>query len=156
MYPDHCIKGHYIELDSGSRFYDQRQTAKYCDSENATMKSSDWTKLNKNGPNWYRVTGRAGTRLATNQDIKVRLKNGQNFYDHCGARGSGYLVGDHPKKLGETKSCSEKVREGNVCFDWNVKCEWSSCVTVTNCGVFYVYKLPDLNCTKQPSRYCTI
>ena len=82
MYPDHCIKGHYIELDSGSRFYDQgqRQTGKYCDSENATMKSSDWTKLNKNGPNWYRVTGRAGTRLATNHDIKVSVTETLNNF----------------------------------------------------------------------------
>ena len=71
-YPNHCIKGNYTELDSGSRFYDlrQRQSGEYCDSKTATKKSSDY-----NGPNWYRVTGRAGTRLATNHDIKVSLDN---------------------------------------------------------------------------------
>jgi len=51
----------------------------------------------------------------------------------CNSDAPGYLVDSPPEDVGDTKTIK-------VCFHWDRLCEWSSNITVTNCGSDYVYK----------------
>ena len=55
----------------------------------------------------------------------------------CGTQATGWLDGSHPKLTGQTK-------DAKFCFTWNGNnCNWSALGKVTNCGKFFVYKLPE-------------
>ena len=82
---------------------------------------NDTTKL----LGWYRFGGEAGTQMA---DTCVTMR-------HCGARYSGWLSGGHPL-------VSDGAVLRKVCFTGNRGCcQYSTFISVRNCGGFYVYKL---------------
>ena len=75
---------------------------------------------------WYRMMPPAGTMIPEEVVSKYR----------CGSTVVGWMDGVHPKILGENV-----VRK--VCFHWDSNhCLWSTNIDVTNCGEYYVYKLP--------------
>ena len=58
----------------------------------------------------------------------------------CGTLAPGWMNGQHPTEIGE-----EVERE--ICFNWSGIFNASNCIDskhikVTNCGAYYVYKLP--------------
>lgn len=74
---------------------------------------------------WYRFGGEAGNQMPESCVEKRR----------CGTHASGWLNGSHPSVADET------VRR-KVCFHWgNRCCQWSTEISVRNCGGFFVYKL---------------
>ncbi|MFY0530664.1 hypothetical protein [Nannocystis pusilla] len=75
---------------------------------------------------WYRFTGPAGTLMPT-----TPLKP----FD-CGTDAPGWMVGVHP-------IVDEGVVDRQVCFAWDVECQWEATIQVRNCGDYYVYRLAD-------------
>jgi cysteine-rich repeat protein len=75
---------------------------------------------------WYRLTGPAGTLMPT-----TPLKP----FD-CGTDAPGWMVGVHP-------IVDEGVVDRQVCFAWDVECQWEATIQVRNCGDYYVYRLAD-------------
>ena len=58
----------------------------------------------------------------------------------CGTSAPGWLKGSHPTAVGQSS-------KETVCFHWNNDCcHWQVTVDITNCGGFYVYKLPNEPC----------
>ena len=92
------------------------------------------------GTVWYRLMLPAGTMIPEEVVDQER----------CGTDAAGWMSHlKHPKILGE-----EVVRE--ICFRWESNgCEFNNYINVTNCGDYYVYKLPT---TPDPPscslRYC--
>ena len=73
---------------------------------------------------------------------------------NCRTWASGWLNGKHPEHAGITE-------EASVCYSWkdsndnfdNV-CHHHSSISITHCGLYYVYKLPTVpNCIQ---RYCAV
>ncbi|CAH3187598.1 unnamed protein product [Porites evermanni] len=74
---------------------------------------------------WYRFGGDAGKQMADSCVPEFR----------CGAELPGWLNGSHPER-------AEGVVRRKVCFRYkNNCCEYSTSITVRNCGGFYVYHL---------------
>ncbi|CAF1646283.1 unnamed protein product, partial [Didymodactylos carnosus] len=89
---------------------------------------------------WYRVVGSSGTQLydrAPNQG-------------YCGTNYAAYYMGTSPTYYGQTVT-------GTVCtfYSTNV-CYWSTTISVTNCGTYYVYYLPQAPGCNNYVRYCTM
>ena len=86
--------------------------------------------------NWYRFNGSAGVAMPTKCVDTMR----------CGAKGPGWLHGDHPK-------AGRGVANRSVCFHLNNQCcYYKTDIQVKNCRSFYVYKFK-----KPPAnnlRYC--
>ena len=77
---------------------------------------------------WYRMMPPAGTMIPEEVVSQYR----------CGSNMVGWMEGVHPKILGENV-----VKK--VCFHWSSKyCQYSTNIDVTNCGEYYVYKLPNV------------
>ena len=85
---------------------------------------------------WYRMMPPAGTMIP--EEVVPTYK--------CGSAGTGWMNGTHPTNHGENVW-------RQICFHWSSKtCRYSTNIEVTNCGEYYVYKLPIVptcNC-----RYC--
>jgi len=95
-------------------------------------KVGDW----KGGNKWYRVTGRAGTKLTeTSPGMK-----------HCGANDAGWLSGGHPTTIGDTVQRTVFYEYGG-----NPKYQ-SNSIKITHCGSYFVYYLVENSCD---NRYCT-
>ena len=74
---------------------------------------------------WYRFGGDAGKQMADSCVPEFR----------CGAELPGWLNGSHPE-------IAEGAVRRKVCFRYkNNCCEYSTSITVRNCGGFYVYHL---------------
>ena len=74
---------------------------------------------------WYRFGGDAGKQMADSCVPEFR----------CGAELPGWLNGSHPER-------AEGAVRREVCFRYkNNCCEYSTSITVRNCGGFYVYHL---------------
>ena len=74
---------------------------------------------------WYRFRGDAGKQMADSCVPEFR----------CGAELPGWLNGSHPE-------IAEGAVRRKVCFRYkNNCCEYSTSITVRNCGGFYVYHL---------------
>ena len=83
-----------------------------------------------NGNVWYRMMQPAGTKIP--EGVVPSLK--------CGTRVTGWMNGQHPTEIGEEV-------ERKICFNWSGLINVSNCldskhIKVTNCGAYYVYKLP--------------
>ena len=79
-----------------------------------------------NGNVWYRMKHPAGTKIP--EEVVPMYK--------CGTHVTGWMNGQHPTVIGE-----EVKRK--ICFNWNGNsCLFSRNIKVTNCGAYYVYKLP--------------
>ena len=87
-------------------------------------------------PSWYRFVGPAGNKMA---DSPPPVKR-------CSTHAPGWLKGKHPSEARRTVTRT-------VCYHWNGDaCRWSSQVSVTNCGDYFVYHLvPTPQCYM---RYC--
>ena len=73
---------------------------------------------------WYRFTGAAGTRMP---------ETSPGYYQ-CGTAAVGWLSSSHPAEGVSTTA--------TVCFHWtSSECQWSTSISVTNCGAYYVYEL---------------
>ena len=85
---------------------------------------------------WYRFSGGAGDQMPESCVPKLR----------CGTHVPGWLNGSHP-------SVAAGVVQRQVCFTRNSHCcDWSTYISVRNCGGFFVYKLhPPPACSL---RYC--
>ena len=79
----------------------------------------------------------AGTKIP--EEVVPRYK--------CGTNVPGWMNGQHPTAFGEEF-------ERKICFtyDSNTSCLWSRNIKVTNCGAYYVYKLPSTG--RCDRRYC--
>ena len=89
------------------------------------------------GPNWYKIEDKAGTRIADTLVEKC----------HCNTDATGYIIGTHPTRVGETV-------ERTVCFNWGNNPCWSyNTIQIRNCGNYYLYYLEDVALCN--SRYCT-
>ena len=111
------------EADRNTAFNDGNNGVEICD---------------KNGwqDTWYRFEGAAGSKMPTTAPSKYS----------CGTDAPGWLQTAHPNNTGENVG-------GKVCFHWgNDTCNWSSNVEVTNCGDYFVYKLPPVPACEL--RYC--
>ena len=83
-----------------------------------------------NGNVWYRMMQPAGTKIP--EGVVPSLK--------CGTSATGWMNGQHPTAIGEEV-------ERKICFNWSGLINVSNCldskhIKVTNCGAYYVYKLP--------------
>jgi hypothetical protein len=62
---------------------------------------------------------------------------------HCGTSAPGWLNTSHP-------TVEQGVIEAQACFNWgDNSCEWSTVISVRNCGDYYVYDL-------QPTNVCSL
>ena len=95
-----------------------------CDQSGYSSISPDWK-----GRGWYRFAKNVGSRIP---EYTVK-----GF--HCGTYASGWLQGDHPSIVGETKT--EKV-----CFNEKTYgiCYSSATIKIRHCGSYFVYYLPDV------------
>ena len=102
-----------------------------CDVIGKRNASPDWQ-----GPNWYRVSSNAGSKIATTKVSKYQ----------CNTNAPGYISSNivMPTKLGESTYAT-------VSFVWGyIK---TVQITIKNCGDFYTYYLP--NAPEGGMRYCT-
>ena len=138
--PSQCLQ--YKNLTDSKRKYNLKDTSNYyCDN---TSVSSSSTSLDWIGPNWYRVTGQAGTQLSEHSY--------KSMYGMCSTHHGGWLVGGHPVLRSQTVTRT-------VCFYTS---SVGSCtggginrneIEVTNCDNYFVYNLKTPpQCTL---RYCT-
>ena len=105
-----------------------------CDITNHESQSPDWK-----GPNWYKVDGKAGNRIA-DEDVD---------YCHCNTDATGYINGSHPTTVGETV-----IR--TVCFRWfSNACSYQIDIQIRNCGNYYLYHLENVESDMIYLRYCT-
>ena len=109
----------------------------YCVNQNREDCDIGYWGADWKGPNWYKIEGKAGTRIADTLVEKC----------HCNTDATGYIIGTHPTRVGETV-------ERTVCFSWiNDPCRLSKTIQIRNCGNYYLYYLEETiacNC-----RYCT-
>ena len=85
---------------------------------------------------WYRLEGKAGNQMPESC-VKMR---------RCGTHAPGWLRGKHP-------AVADGAVQRQVCFHWESGCcQWSTNITVRNCGGFYVYKLTETPACRL--RYC--
>ena len=74
---------------------------------------------------WYRFSGGAGDQMPESCVPKRR----------CSTHAPGWLNGSHP-------SVAAGVVQRKVCFHWSTGCcQWSTYISVRNCGGFFVYRL---------------
>lgn len=95
---------------------------------------------------WYRISGAAGTQLATSPVSQTS----------CGSYYPAWFNGSLPTVPGTTTSGVGCVYyNGNICFS-----SYSTYpVLATNCNGFYVFYLPSLTCiccSCNYPRYCTV
>ena len=89
------------------------------------------------GPGWYRLEEPAGSKIPETPTA----------YQKCGTYYTGWMRGSHPTLAGQTndvKFCFSS--SSNVCY-------YSVMGKVTNCGGFFVYKLPNIPVSNH-LRYC--
>ena len=82
----------------------------FCDALSNNDQKGDWK-----GPNWYKIEDKAGTRIADTLVEKC----------HCNTDATGYIIGTHPTRVGETV-------ERTVCFSWIDNPCWES-NTIQSC-----------------------
>eukprot|EP00088_Acartia_fossae_P038761 TRINITY_DN40232_c0_g1_i3.p1 TRINITY_DN40232_c0_g1~~TRINITY_DN40232_c0_g1_i3.p1 ORF type:complete len:195 (-),score=15.50 TRINITY_DN40232_c0_g1_i3:182-766(-) len=97
----------------------------------STQISPDWE-----GPGWYRFVGPSGTTMPEKSPEQ----------NHCGSEMPGWVAGKHPETPGERKEITICFARDNVGCDFDVQAE------ITNCGSYFVYKLPNTRCN---ARYCS-
>jgi len=89
-------------------------------------------------PTWVRFVSQSST---------TELPTSPTNPNQCGTQVTGWYAGILP-------TVAQTINNGQVCFSWGTNnCQWSSTISVTNCGSFYVYQL-----TVPPvcsARYCT-
>ena len=84
---------------------------------------------------WHRMMHPAGTKIPE-KSVPTRK---------CGTFATGWMNGKHPTTFGEEV-------ERKICFNWgSATCYSTRNIKVTNCGAYYVYKLPK---TITNMRYC--
>lgn len=87
---------------------------------------------------WVRFVSPAGT-LIPNYVVGA-------YY--CGTHATGWFTGVYPSSPATSTS-------GTVCFNWSgISCYWSSSITITHCGTYYVFYIRDPPACSL--RYCTI
>ena len=119
---DPCYNYRNLSEANRKRSYDTPHGSELCD--------------NSLPEGWHRFVGAAGTKMPTTRVPAFR----------CGTDWSGWLDGAHP-----AVEDGEVSRE--VCFsDRFTGCRYSIKILVKNCGLFYIYKLTQPNCS---SRYCS-
>ena len=93
-----------------------------CDQTGYSNISPDWK-----GPGWYRFAINVGSK------IPEHTVGGER----CNTGGSGWLQGNHPITVGETKTAK-------VCFNgvYGI-CNWSATIKIRHCGSYFIYNLPD-------------
>merc|ERR1712156_42123 len=141
--PPQCTN--YNLMNDPKRRYDYvKKGERFCDkadgNSDSRPTSSDWV-----GSGWYRVTGQAGTSLSTH----AYQWGGPSASNDgtCGTRYGSHVTGTHPSTVGQTGTM-------RVCFELNCNTIGTEHdIDVTNCGSFYVYKLPGINYCSW--RYCT-
>jgi hypothetical protein len=122
----------YKTLDEGSRSITTGQEGIYRDLATSSTKSPSWE-----GPGWYRLQEPAGTKIP---DTPPPDKQ-------CGTRATGWMDGEYPENAGQTNDVK-------FCFSWEGNtCKWSAFGKVTNCGKYFVYKLPPIP-VDSTLRYC--
>ena len=119
-----CTDEVYKTLDEGSRSIMAGELPRFRDLVTTyTGQSPSWE-----GPGWYRLQEPAGTKIPQNPTSAFR----------CGTRATGWMDGDLPKKAGQTNDVK-------FCFSWDGNtCKWSAFGKVTNCGKYFVFKLPHI------------
>jgi len=99
------------------------------------------------GPSWYRVSGAAGTRLATSP-----VSTGG-----CGTSYPAWYNGSLPTTIGTTTSGVACVNVNSNLCDLGYS---NGIVLATNCNGFYVFYLPPLTCgcclCSDYPHYCTV
>jgi cysteine-rich repeat protein len=115
----------YTPLTGGDRHISQNDG-------NGGVESCDSGMGNK----WYRFQGAAGIKMPTTCPSKYS----------CGTDAPGWMQGNYPNQ-------NEGIVNRTVCYHWDSSCcKWSNTIQVRNCGLFYVFKLPDTpNCSL---KYC--
>jgi len=131
-----CITGGYKTLTDNTRSTSYVSGSNWkCDKDGVATVSSDWM-----GNEWYRFDGDAGKILA--QQSPVKRSCGTNVAGWSPTEITGLAVG-------ETSPLA-------ICYgakdDSRGSCYKSATGEVTNCGDFYVYKLP--NTPGCHMRYC--
>ncbi|XP_028402491.1 adhesion G protein-coupled receptor L3-like [Dendronephthya gigantea] len=125
-FPNQCRN--HLELKKGKRNVNNSIPARYwqCDK-----------KISKKA--WYRFSGDAGN-IITSMAVTPGM---------CGSTNPGWLNGQHPCMMNETKT-------GDVCFvDQHGDCGTRVDISITHCGEFYVYQLPKMkNCRKGMGSFC--
>lgn len=87
------------------------------------------------GDKWYRFMAPAGTMMPFDPPKQFS----------CGTDSPGYMLGVHP-------TVDDGIVDRQVCFAWDIPCQWQSTIQVRNCGEYYVYKLADP--PEECLRYC--
>ena len=134
-------------MNDPKRRYDYvKKGEKFCDKADGLNDvynrptSPDWV-----GSGWYRVTGQAGTSLSTHAYQETWVSGSSND-GTCGTHLGSHVTGTHPSTVGQTGAMK-------ICFNLSCNHSRKHDIVVTNCGSFYVYKLPGiLRCSY---RYCT-
>lgn len=55
----------------------------------------------------------------------------------CGTHATGWYSGSYPTTAGSSVA-------GTICYNWSgLSCNWSSSVTITHCGTYFVFWLID-------------
>ena len=115
----------YNILNSLIRSTSNSVASSYCDYSLYHNPMPDWK-----GTSWYRFQSQTSSGKMPEQPIPT---------NRCGAHATGWLSTSHPSKTGESI-------QAIVCFNfYGETCKWQTDVTVTNCGSYFVYYLPDTN-----------
>merc|ERR1711981_115108 len=95
-----CMDGFYEKLTQDYRNFNSPVGSAGCDGPSS---NNDWK-----GPGWYRMMKPAGVQIPEHPVPK----------NHCGAHGTGWLRGTHPKTPRTTVTRT-------VCFNWGSNsCNW--------------------------------
>jgi hypothetical protein len=133
---DPICQGPYHILDRADRnvdFNDGDGNIEWCDRSNSGQVGPQWQGLG-----WYRFVGNAG----------VQLPEDPPELHSCGTEKPGWMLADHP-------TIEDGVVSRTTCFNWaNDTCQWQANIEVVNCGLFYLYHLPDAPLCAL--RYCGI
>ena len=117
----------YHELNSSQRRKWEGSGGISCDNSGDRRTRDDWK-----GPGWYRITGRAGSKLIESPVDDL----------HCGTIHGGWMSGGHPT-----------VDQGEVSRTINFKNSKPNEAKVINCGPYFVYHLDNVpDCY---AGYCT-
>jgi len=130
--PPECTS--YLELNDETRgVHGKTDDLMYCDGVDVSP-SPDW----QGGDKWYRMMPPAGTVIP-----EFIPKEGD-----CGTNATGWLNGKHPEHAGTNT-------ESTVSFNYlDTPCWGYEQVSITNCGGFFVYKLPEVPFCN--FRYCAV
>ena len=120
--PEGCQDYNFLDNPKRKANYSTPNKQWKCDQTGYSNISPDWK-----GPGWYRFAINVGSK------IPEHTVGGER----CNTGGSGWLQGNHPITVGETKTAK-------VCFNgvYGI-CNWSATIKIRHCGSYFIYNLPD-------------